>query len=176
MQIAAKETLRKALWFALGVTIVEMAYLRVTMGVIGSLAANSWLFLIFRVVSVVILLVMAVGSFMAVSAKEGKNIILDNKAKRLVLGATMSAVNPMQVPFWMGWVIYLLSRSIIVNNAWSNNIFTLSAGIGTFVALLLFIFAGRKFSGFMLRNKKMVNIIVGVLFTVMAIFQFIKLF
>ncbi len=176
MQIAATETLRKALWFALGVTVIEMAYLRLTLGLVGSISLHDKLFVAFRVISVLILLILATGSFMATASKEGKHIILDSKAKRLLLGATMSAVNPMQIPFWLGWLIYLLSQNLLTDTAPGRNIFTLSAGIGTFAALLIFILAGRKFSAAMQRNKKAVNIAMGCLFTVMAVYQTIQLF
>jgi threonine/homoserine/homoserine lactone efflux protein len=176
MQIAARETLRKALWFAAGVTLVEMAYLAVTLSIVGSFTIQARVFFFFRLVSVAILLIMAAGSFMATANKEGKNVILDNKVKRFLLGAGMSAVNPMQIPFWAGWSIYLLSQVWLENNVAGNTIFTLSAGAGTFIALLIFILAGRRFSAVMQQNKKTVNAGMGILFVAMAVYQFIKLF
>jgi threonine/homoserine/homoserine lactone efflux protein len=176
MQIAARETLRKALWFAAGVTLVEMAYLAVTLSIVGSFTIQARVFFFFRLVSVDILLIMAAGSFMATANKEGKNVILDNKVKRFLLGAGMSAVNPMQIPFWAGWSIYLLSQVWLENNVAGNTIFTLSAGAGTFIALLIFILAGRRFSAVMQQNKKTVNAGMGILFVAMAVYQFIKLF
>ncbi len=176
MQIAARETLRKALWFAAGVTLVEMAYLAVTLSIVGSFTIQARVFFFFRLVSVGILLIMAAGSFMATANKEGKNVILDNKIKRFLLGAGMSAVNPMQIPFWAGWSIYLLSQAWLENNVAGNTIFTLSAGAGTFSALLIFILAGRRFSAIMQQNKKTVNAGMGILFIAMAVYQFIKLF
>ena len=175
MQIASRETLRKALWFAIGVTVVEMLYLMITLNLVGRIDLHQQLFHFFRMLSVLLLLIMAVGSFKATTNKEGKNIVIDNKAKRLFLGAAMSAVNPMQIPFWMGWVIYLLSQSWIANSAAGNTVFTISAGIGTFLALLIFIIAGRKFSALMRQNAKLVNLSMGCLFTLMAVFQILHL-
>ena len=175
MQIASGETLRKALWFAIGVTIVEMLYLAITLKLVGRIDPHTPLFRFFRILAVLLLLIMAVGSFRATMNKEGKNIVIDNKARRLFLGATMSAVNPMQIPFWMGWVVYLLSESLINNSLAGNAVFTLSAGIGTFSALLIFIVAGRRFSKWMRQNTKLVNLSMGCLFTLMALFQIIHL-
>ncbi len=175
MQIAAKGTLRKALWFAGGVVVIEMAYLSITLNVLGRFTINEHIFFFLRGASIVLLLIMAIGCFAAVKQKEHKNIILNNKLNGAVLGVTMSAVNPMQVPFWAGWAIYLLSRSLLVNSAAGFSVFVISAGIGTFAALLLFIFAGRRFSALMLRHQRKVNAGMGCLFVIMAIAQFIKL-
>jgi len=175
MQIATKDTLRRAVWFAAGVVVIEMMYLVVTLSVLGRFTINEKIFFFFRVASILLLLIMAAGSFLAIPHKEHKNIVLNNKVRGAVLGATMSAVNPMQVPFWAGWTIYLLSRSLLVSSAAGLSVFVLSAGIGTFTALLLFIFAGRKWSALMLRNQGKVNMLMGCLFVVMAIAQSMKL-
>jgi threonine/homoserine/homoserine lactone efflux protein len=174
MQIAVKETFGKALWFSLGVIVIEMIYLGIILNVIGRFTINNNAATFFRIVSVVFLLVLAVSSLSAIKAKEHKNIILDNKIKRSVLGATMSAVNPMQVPFWMGWIIYLLSRSLLINSASGVMVFVLSTGIGTFIALLFFIYAGKTFSEILLRKQKQVNMVAGCLFIVLAVAQLFK--
>ena len=174
MQIAVKETFGKALWFSLGVIVIEMIYLGIILNVIGRFTINNNAATFFRIVSVVFLLVLAVSSLSAIKAKEHKNIILDNKIKRSVLGATMSAVNPMQEPFWMGWIIYLLSRSLLINSASGVMVFVLSTGIGTFIALLFFIYAGKTFSEILLRKQKQVNMVAGCLFIVLAVAQLFK--
>lgn len=176
MQIAARENTNNALRYGLGVTVVEMGYIMLTLTIIGSLTNQSALFFVFQIVSVVVLTIMAVASFMAIfNQNNKKNVIIDNNMNRWLLGASMSLVNPMQVPFWMGWIIYLLSQHIIVNSLAGNVVFTLGAGMGTFAALLVFILAGRRFSAVMLRNERTVNFLMGSLFLVMAIFQLVKL-
>jgi len=175
MQIAAREKLRNAILFAAGVVLIEMVYLGITFNIIGRITIQGQVLFIFRAISVVLLLIMAAGSFMALMHKEGKNVIIDNKVQRFVLGVTMSAVNPMQIPFWMGWVFYLLSRSVINGSYQSGTIFVVGAGVGTFAALLLFILAGKRFSSVMQVNKKKIDVGMGCLFTIMAILQLVKL-
>ena len=173
MQIAAKHSLNKAVWFAVGVTAIEMMYLRLTLGLLNLLAGYERLFYLFRALTIVLLLVLAVGSFIAARSKAGKHVILDSTGNKLVLGATMSILNPMQVPFWLGWAVYLLSRSLLVATSGVYNIFTAGAGMGTFAALLLFILAGRKFSVFMITHRASVNIAMGCLFGILALFQIV---
>lgn len=175
MQIAIKETLSKAIWFTIGVIIVEFLYLLLTLNIISKYAINEKIFFYFQWLSILVLATLAIGNFIAAGHKNGKNIILNNHTKRFHLGLLMSIANPMQVPFWAGWAIYLISRSIISNTLIGFVLFSFSAGMGTFMALLVFIFAGKRFSKFMLRKEKFVNMLIGCLFTTMAIFQFLKL-
>jgi threonine/homoserine/homoserine lactone efflux protein len=177
MHIAAREQWRAALWFAFGVAIVEMTYLRITLLAINWITAHRQLFLICQWATVALLIALAVSSFKAANAKsaEGKNVLIDNKMNRLFLGVIMSSINPMQFPFWAGWVTYLLTQHWLYQDALSYNVFTVSAGIGTMLALGLFIFLGEKFSTSMKNNNKIVQTIIGVLFLTFAVIQIVKL-
>jgi threonine/homoserine/homoserine lactone efflux protein len=175
MQIAIKETLWKAIWFSIGVIIVEVAYLIITLSIIGKYAISEKIFFYFQLLSIAVLVILAIGSFNAAGNKSGKNTIIDNRTKRFHLGVLMSSVNPLQIPFWAGWVVYLISRSLIVNTWVGYALFALSVGLGTFIALLVFVFIGNEFSVIMMRKQKHVNTLIGCLFAVMAIFQIFKL-
>ena len=62
MQIAATNTYR-AFWFAVGVVLVGMAYLAVTLSLLGTFNVGSKQLFCFRLGSVALLLIMAIASF-----------------------------------------------------------------------------------------------------------------
>lgn len=171
--LAAKESARSALWFAVGAVLVEMIYLRLTLSVIDSVLLHSSLFLKLQWATVVLLLALAAGSFWALRkpAHESKNILIENRMNRFVLGFLMSLANPVQLPFWAGWSTYLLAQQWIAKSSFGYNLFTLAAGAGTFGAMLAFIFVGRRFADLMNRNQKPVHWIMGMLFLSMAVLQ-----
>ncbi len=171
LRISASENLQKALWFSLGVTIVEMLYLRVTLAALLGIAGNDRLFVYCRIVSVLFLLALSVGSFVGGGAKERKNVFVENKMNRFGLGLVMSALNPMQIPFWAGWVLVLGVGLHASGGALLGHLFILGAGLGTFVALLLFVWAGARFAPLMKLHERKVNIAMGIVFLVLAIFQ-----
>lgn len=173
MHIAAKETYKNALLFASGVVIIEMLYLRIALEAMGWVISHHYLFRSLQWIAVIFLLILALGSFIGLAKKNQRprNIIIDNKINRFMLGLMMSAVNPMQFPFWAGWSAYLLSREWLEGNSLAFNIFTLSAGAGTVIALLLFITTGKKLSAFMERHQKGTQAVLGVLFLIMALYQ-----
>lgn len=173
MHIAAKSTYKKALLFALGAVLVELLYLRFTLYGLGWVQLHSNIFVALRAFTILLFLVLAIGSFIAAGrgTDTHKNVVIDNKIDRFVLGVTMSALNPMQIPFWAGWAVYLFSSGTLLANAGIYNLFTLAAGVGTFAALLVFIYAGKRFSPVIRKHEKKVNIAMGILFLVMAMFQ-----
>jgi threonine/homoserine/homoserine lactone efflux protein len=172
MHIAAHEGVRKSLLFALGVVLTEIIYLRITFAGIHWVAAHRSLFLTLQWLTVIFLFALAVGSFRAAQRRSaGKNRMIQNNMPRLVLGMVMSAVNPMQFPFWAGWALVLLNAHRLSAGATGYNVFTAGAGIGTFTAMLVFIFFGRRFSGIMLARQRTVQWGMGVLFLLLAVYQ-----
>lgn len=177
LHIASTQNLRKALWFAAGVVIVEVVYLSITLIAINQIISNKAVFAPMQWLSVLILLALAMGCFIAAYQKstKTKNVLIDNKLTGFVLGVIMSAVNPMQIPFWVGWSVYAQTHQLLYPTNLSYLGFTIGVGCGTLLALLLFIAVGKQFSALLIRKQKMVQLIMGLLFLTIAIFQAISL-
>ncbi len=173
MQIAITENTRKAIWFSLGVALVEILYVRLSLQGIDWVIAHQQLFYILEWVTVFLFLVLAFSSFMAASKKSSnaKNILLSNNMKRFWLGFTMSAINPVQIPFWFIWSTYLLSNKILLPQPAQFNSYTAGIGIGTLTGLGIFIFAGRWLLNKLNASHRIINIIVGIVFIISAAIQ-----
>jgi len=177
MHIAAQEGLRKSFLFALGVVLTEVIYLRITLAGVDRVMAHRSLFLVLQWLTVALLLALAIGSFRAAYRQSGgKNVLIQNNVPRFFLGSAMSALNPMQFPFWAGWALLLISRHTLQPCNAAYNIFTVSAGFGTLAALLVFIFFGRRLSGRMLANQKKVQLIMGMLFSLLFVYQLVIMY
>ena len=175
MQIAVNNS-RRAFLFALGVVVVEMAYLSITLWIFGIYAIPGAALFYFRIIAALLLIIMAVAGFMSVNKKSSGNIIINNKLNPIVLGIIMSAVNPMQIPFWVAWLFYLSRFAIPQPTVLGKSIFVIAAGLGTLAALLIFIGTGKKLAVLMQKNHKLVNIAIACLFLVLAVSQLIPLF
>lgn len=178
MHIASKEPLKQALKFSLGVVLIEMLYLRITLYAINFVTNNKLIFNNLQWLTVVLLIALALGSFYGASKKahKAKNILIDNNIDRFLLGIGMSAVNPIQIPYWGGWAIYLITQGWMQAGNIYYNTFTLSAGLGTSLALLIFILVGVKMAVYMQRNRKMILVLTGVLFLIIAIVQLLNIY
>ena len=173
MQIAVQETVRRGLAFALGVAIVEILYVRLSLKGIDWIIENKKVFYFMEWATVVLFIILAVSSFMVSRRTEGrqKNILLNNKVNRFWLGLTMSAVNPVQIPFWFLWSSYLFSTGLLKANNYHFNVYTLGIGVGTVSGLLLFIYGGKWIVQRLNARQRTINLVVALVFLVSAIVQ-----
>jgi threonine/homoserine/homoserine lactone efflux protein len=134
---------------------------------------------IFRIlewVTLAIVLALAITSFYAaLHPKVGKNVILSSNMPNLLLGFTMSAVNPIQIPFWFGWSTVLFTKKILMPRNDHYNTYIIGIGIGTFIGNLLFIFGGQLIADKINNNQDVLNWVIGGIFAITAIIQVWKM-
>ena len=93
----------------------------------------------------------------------------------ILLGFTMSAVNPVQIPFWFGWSTVLFSKKLLLPRNDHYNSYIVGIGIGTFIGNLVFIFGGKIIADKISNNQHILNWIVGSIFAITAIIQVIRM-
>src|SRR5664279_1233254 len=104
MQISVQESVSNALYFSLGSLLTEMIYVRISLVGINWIRKQKVLFKWMNWIALAIVLALATGSFIAATQEHhAKNVMLDNNMNRFVLGVLLSAISPMQIPFWFGW-------------------------------------------------------------------------
>ena len=94
---------------------------------------------------------------------------------RFVLGLFMSAVNPVQIPFWFGWSTMLFTKKILLPRNDHYNIYISGIGLGTFLATCVFIFGGKFIVEKLNASQHTLNLIVGGIFTVTVLIQIWKM-
>lgn len=175
MHIAHRENVRAGIQFSLGVALVEVIYLRMSLKGMGWVIEHHRLFYWLGWLTVVMLLALAGATFRAAfHPHQNKNILLDNKMNRFLLGATMSALNPVQIPFWFGWATYLLTNRVILPRTSEFNAFTIGGGVGTLLGLAVFIWGGNFIIQRLNANQKKLDIFIGCVFLLTAFIQTYK--
>ncbi len=99
-----------------------------------------------------------------------KNVILSNITPRFCI--TMSAINPVQIPFWFGWST-VLTKNILQPKPSHYNTYISGIGIGTFLGNAVFIFGGESTLN---ANQSILNYIIGGVFAVTALIQAWRMF
>jgi threonine/homoserine/homoserine lactone efflux protein len=74
--------------------------------------------------------------------KEKKALLLNYPLNRFLLGFSMSALNPAQIPFWFIWTGYFINQGLLKSGFAEFNLFTLGSGIGTLGGLIIYIYGG----------------------------------
>lgn len=176
-QIGIQEGFKRAWMFAIGVAIVEMIYLRFALtGMDWVVKHRSW-FVALGWVTVALFLLLGVFSFVTARKQgaEKKSVILDNQLHRFLLGLMMSALNPIQIPFWFLWTSTMIQTKVLPVTPEAYNMFTVGAGIGTIGGLALYIHGGNWLVKKNNTSNKTLNQIMGVIFILTAIIQLYRM-
>lgn len=173
MQIAVTDGINPALGFSLGALLVEICYVRLSLVAMDWVSKQKKVFRFLEWFTLVMMVALAVSSFVAAAhpSGEGKNVILSNSMPRFFLGITMSAINPVQIPFWFGWSTVLFTKKILQPRSAHYNTYILGIGCGTFIGNAVFIFGGRMMVSSLNANQHVLNYVIGGVFAVTALIQ-----
>lgn len=174
-RLAAEEGIGPALWFSVGALVVEMGYVRL------SLVAMDWVrrkrewFRVLEWLTAGIIVALAIGSFSAAYHPSGSGWVITGPGFRsgaiycLLSGALLSAVNPLQIPFWFGWSSALFSKNVLKPSPVCYNLYIGGIGLGTFAGNGVFIFGGRLLVEKLKADGSIVNWVTGVIFAITAL-------
>ena len=176
MQISVQENIRSAIYFSLGSLLVEMIYVRISLVGINWIRKQKKLFRWMEWITLAIVVALAVGSFAAaMHSHHAKNVILHNNINRFLLGVMLSAISPMQIPFWFGWSTVLFTKNILQPKNSYYNIYIIGIGIGTLFGNFVFIFGGKWIVEKLNGNQNLMNWIIGGIFAATALIFLIKI-
>ena len=169
MQISASDGIWPAIKFSLGALIVEVIYVRVSLVAMDWVRKRKKLFKALEWITVALIAALSVSSFIAAADPYvNKNVILSNTLPRFYLGVMMSAMNPVQIPFWFGWSTVLFTKKILEVNQAQFNLYILGIGVGTFIGNLIFILGGRLIVDHLNTKQHILNYIIGGIFAITA--------
>lgn len=176
LQIGIQENKQAAWKFATGAAIVEIAYLRLSLTGVDWIMQHQTLFTALGWLTVAVFLILGILTFISArKSKDKKALLLNNKLDRFVLGISMSAINPAQIPFWFLWSSYLINNKLLEANFTDFNYFTTGAGTGTIAGLVLYIYGGAWLIRKMNAGNKSLNYFLGAVFIISALIQLYKM-
>ena len=177
MQIGIQESIKQAIYFSLGSLLVEMVYVRISLMGVDWIRKQEKLMKGMEWFTLIIIIALAAGSFIAAMAKDSgaKNVFLENNMHRFLLGMFMSAINPVQIPFWFGWSTVLFSKKILEPVKSHYNIYIVGIGLGTLTGNCVFIFGGKWLVQRITNSHQYINWVIGGIFALTAVIQAIKM-
>ena len=145
-QIGVEENIKNAWLFSIAGALVEIIYLRIALNSSEWLMHNKMLFNYmswFTVILFYVLGFLSIRKAILQKEPEKKGLLIDNKINRFLLGLMLSAINPMQIPFWFFWGTYFIHNGTVKPTSTDFNIFTVGAGLGTLSGQVLYIHGGK---------------------------------
>jgi threonine/homoserine/homoserine lactone efflux protein len=172
MQISITDGYTQAILFSLGSLLVEMVYVRLSLVGMDWIRKQERIFRILEWVTLAIILALAISSFYAaLHPKTEKNIILSSTLPRFILGVVMSAVSPVQIPFWFGWSTVLFTKKVLLPRNDHYNTYIFGIGFGTMFGNCVFIFGGQLIAAKLSSNQNILSWVIGGIFGITALIQ-----
>ena len=175
MNISIQQGIASGMIFTLGVLMVEMAYVAITVKLLSSLLQRPAFMTIARMVSIAVMLLLAVWFLIphkAINASQPS--IIPTDFHPFLLGLTMSALNPAQMPFWLGWTTIAIDKKVLERNPVQTMFWVCGAGSGTLLGLSIFVWGGKKMMELSGIGSHM-NLVIGLIFLATAVWQLLQL-
>jgi len=176
MQISISDSVLHALEFAFGSLLAEVIYVRLSLVAMDWIRKKEFIFKMLEWITLAIVVVLASSSFYsAMNPSVKENIVLSSPLPKILLGFSMSAVSPAQIPFWFGWSTVLLSKKILLPVNKHYNSYITGIGLGTLIGNCVFIFGGRLVAQKIQNSGQVINWVIGGIFLITAIIQVWKM-
>ncbi|HEX3164935.1 MAG TPA: LysE family transporter [Chitinophagaceae bacterium] len=176
MQISISDSVMQAMQFSFGSLLAEMIYVRLSLVAMDWVRKRQIFFRLLEWITLAIVLILAGSSFYgAMSPTVKDNVVLSSALPKILLGFSMSAVSPAQIPFWFGWSTFLLTKKILLPINRHYNFYIVGIGLGTLIGNCIFIFGGRLIADKLKNSDRVMSWVIGAIFLITAIIQIWKM-
>ena len=165
--ISATQSIENALLFAFAAIFIELVYVRLTLwGSNKIVLEGKWVYIVF---SLAITLLLYLGISSLLTATQVGELSLTKSAlpkitSPILLGLLLSALNPLQIPFWFTWNKVLESKEILEHKTISFISYMFGIGAGTLIGMLIFIYAGKLIVDSYSKYAQWSNFLLGLLY------------
>ena len=90
-------------------------------------------------------------------------------------GILIAIFNPLQIPFWMVWGVYVMQNGWVKSTTGSIALFSLVCAVGTIAVLYMYALAGKKVVEKLNVNQTLLNRFIGSFLIFLAVYQTFKL-
>ncbi len=178
-QIAASENISEAIMFAIAVVIVELIIVRITLLGADSINLNSKFFSYIIPPTILLLIYLAVSNFISASSPytiSASSGIFPVIKSTFVLGLILSLLNPLHIPFWMGWNSILIKRKKLYNKPGMYSFYILGIALGSVLGLIIFIWAGQVVISYYQQYNYLISYTMAILYLGIAVYLSFNLY
>jgi threonine/homoserine/homoserine lactone efflux protein len=175
-QISVQKGIVDGFAFAAGSMIIEVIIVRIALVTMKWLAKQHRLFRLLEYITTLIILFLAVASFVAAYRMTGFVSSLPIQTLRpFWTGSLLSLTNPLHIPFWLGWSTVLINKNILQTSFCQYNWYVIGIGLGTILGFMVFIYAGNYLVLQIQQHQTILNCIIGIVLLITATIQVMKM-
>lgn len=174
--ISVHDGAQQATLFSIGAVIIELICVRIALILIKQITKGVKIFIVFKWLTALLLLVLAWTSFMAaVEMKSfGDNLFTAYPIHPFVSGMLLSILNPLHIPFWLSWTNVLMDRNILTT-AKQFPAYLSGIGAGSLLGFQVFIIGGNFVVQQLSNHQDIINWIIGIVLCITALLEMYKL-
>jgi len=163
--------------FAFGGLLTETVCLCIALAAMDWVRKQQKLFLVFEWLTVTIILFLAITSFIAAWQMKGfgNNAISSLTINNFLFGALLSALNPLHIPFWIGWTTMLINKKTLIPGKKVYLVYVAGISVGTIAGFDVFIYGGNYVIRLLNNKQHFVNWFIGGVLFITAIIQLYKI-
>lgn len=166
--------------FILGVMTVESLVIYFTLVFAKKLSKRKKLLKYIELFSIFFLLALAIGLFLSSESSESSDDDILSKYIQYpayIIGIILSCFNFIQLPFWTGWNLYLLTNKYIIAGRYLKFYYLAGTLFGTFTGMIGFVYLLHAITGTSESiSNNLMSLILPLIFLGLALFQALKFY
>lgn len=173
-EIYVKSGISGLIPYLIGVVCIEVAVIYFTLIFAKKILQNKKILQWIEIFSILFLLILAC-TFFVKNVKSNQNLLVKYiQYSPFFIGIILSSLNFIQIPFWIGWNLYLINEKYIDIYKFLKFIYIIGTLFGTFFGMLCFVLFLNFVNGNVDNNKFSISNFIPVFFLGMAVFQMFK--
>lgn len=174
IQLAATHGYEVAGWFALGCMIAEVLCVSLCVTIMDRISQTPMLMRALEWLSMLVIIWIVVSSFAPLKGFALMEVPT-GRLETFLFGLVVMAINPVQLPFWVGWTTILMQRKLLRPNRIDNVQYTIGIAGGSVLASALFIAGGQAITRWVAGHEILIQWIFGLTFVVIALVHLRKI-
>lgn len=169
--------LKDALWFGTGAILIEVVLVRAAMFALVQVNKFQPVLSALKIGVCFVLFIFAFKSLLAAyHMKPMEDVVPFSGNYPLLAGMLLSLLNPLHLPFWIGWTAVLRGKMLLIENLQGTLIYMLAIGIGTALSFMLYGIAGSLLIDFIKNHQPVLNWVLGATMLFTGLVQLFKMF
>jgi len=154
----------QAIEFGIAAILVEAFVVRLSIFLLEKLVQLKRLFKILSIIVCILILFLGIKTLVAAYQMRDFTSVLPIIGKNPFLsGILLSLLNPLHIPFWMGWTLVVKTKNDLGSATWDYAIYITSICIGTSGAFILYGLAGNLLNTLFNNSHNLINWVMGLI-------------
>ncbi len=171
VQLSSSEQKKHWQAFILFAALMEFIYCFACISGLEILRRETQWVAVFNWSAVVVFLLLGIFTFVHTENTSG-NSSFSSGVKR---GILLAVFNPLQIPFWMVWGVYLMQNGWLKNGMATIALFSLICSLGTASVLYIYALAGKRVVERLKVNGQILNRFIGSFLILLALYEVMKI-